>query len=354
MNSVGGGKDNEQEFLAAVTEQQTRSISRARVLDHVVENTILRDESPEAQLGRQRRVIRAAFGEFMCTLIFFSILFSVIANGTQSGWEDFDLTYAKALVSGFQATGVIYTFSSVSGAHFNCNISFALWLTGRLSNRRCVLYIAVQLLASVVAMAVVAAMFHGDLNTLYAACAVEPEDDMRIGKVFATEFLTTFILTYVAFTVAFLDAEGEKKNTMSFKGISDSKGLTVYTSTPQSKAGFAPLAIGFTVVTLSLVGGSSGPAFNQNRMFGPAVFSGKWAYFYVYYIAELCGAAAAALIAHHLHLLSEAQEKEESIRTSTMTSTGARSKVGLSSLPSDSKGSLDTPILDDIANSSSL
>lgn len=310
-----GANGEDKDLLSVVAEEQMRLDNTTRCLDHV-ENTVLRDKSPEAKLGRRRRFMRAVYGEFMCTLIFFTILFSVIANGTLSGWSEFDTMYAKALVSGFQATGVIYTFSSVSGAHFNCNISFALWLTGRLSNRRCFVYILVQLLASIVAMAIVTAMFHGDMKSLYDACAVVPSDTQRVGKVFATEFVTTFILTYVAFVVAFVDAENEKKHTMSFKGISDSKGLTVYTSTPQSKAGFAPLAIGLTVFTLSMVGGSSGPAFNQNRMFGPAVFSGKWDFFYVYYIAELCGAAAASLLVHHLHRIAEKQEKEESVRTS--------------------------------------
>jgi len=301
-------------LMTAVVEEEVRLRSTARSIDDAVKSKYLRDNSPEAKLGRRRRMIRAAFAEFMCTLIFFTMVFSVIAHGTVSGWNEYDLTYAVALVSGFQATSVIYTFSSASGAHFNCNISFALWLTGRLSNRRCVVYIAVQLLASVVAMGLVAGMFHGDLQTLYDACSLVPTDNVRIAKVFATEFITTFILTYVAFTVAFLDAESEKKHSMSFKGISDSKGLTVYASTPQSKAGFAPLAIGLVVFSLAMVGGSSGPAFNQNRMFGPAVFSGKWAYFYVYYAADLCGAASASLIAHNLHLLG--LEQEESMRSS--------------------------------------
>lgn len=118
---------------------------------------------------------------------------------------------------------------------------------------------------------------------------------------FATEFFLTFILTYVAFTVAFEEAESEKKNNLNFKGISDSKGLTVYASNPQSKTGFAPLAIGLTIFSLNLIGGSSGGAFNEGRMFGPAIASGNWDYFYIYWIAQLCGAAAAALLVTNLH-----------------------------------------------------
>ena len=290
-------------LLADVTELQVQKEATLKAIDDVINTKVLRDKSPEAKRGRRNRMLRAAYGEFACTIIFFTVLFSVIANGTINNWTTYEMTYLKALVSGLMATAVIYAFSSVSGAHFNCNISFALWLTNRLSNRRFVFYVCVQLLGSIVAMALVAATFHGDMKEIYDACSVIPSDENSpyVPKIFATEFLTTFILTYVAFTVAFEDAEHEKKSAMNFKGISDSKGLTVYASTPQSKTGFAPFAIGFTVFGLGLVGGTSGGAFNQVRMFGPAVFSGKWKYFYVYWIAQLCGAGIAALIVSNLY-----------------------------------------------------
>lgn len=101
---------------------------------------------------------------------------------------------------------------------------------------------------------------------MYNAIAVTPLDDTALGRVFFTEFVTTFILTYTAFTVAFEDAENQKKESMSFKTISDSKGLTLYASNPQSKTGFAPFSIGFTIFSLNLVGGSSGGAFNPGKI----------------------------------------------------------------------------------------
>ena len=97
-----------------------------------------------------------------------------------------------------------------------------------------------------------------DLSGIYSAIAVTPISTQNLGRVFFTEYVTTFILTYTAFTVAFEDAENQKKESMSFKTISDSKGLTLYASNPQSKTGFAPFSIGLTIFSLSLVGGSSG------------------------------------------------------------------------------------------------
>lgn len=244
--------------LAVTDEINKHEVAIKNVSDNLV-SEVLRDRSPAAKRSRRIRMMKAAYGEFMCTTIFFTLIFSCIANSVEQGtWTSFEHTYGPAIVSGFSATAVIYTFSSISGAHFNCSISFALWLTNKLSNRRCIFYMLVQLLGSCVAMGLTGLMFPNNLKTIYETCAVVPANDQHLGKVFATEFITTFILTYVAFVNALADAESEKKNNLTFKGISDTKGLTVYATSPQSKTGFAPLAIGLTVFCLAMVGGSSG------------------------------------------------------------------------------------------------
>jgi glycerol uptake facilitator-like aquaporin len=193
-------------------------------------------------------------------------------------------------------------------AHFNPNASFALWLTGKLSNRKVIVYVSVQLLASVVGMLIVTAIFPDDHDEFFKAIAIVPADDTYLGKVFATEFFTTFFLVYTAFTVAFEDAEKNKKDNLSVKTLADSRGLTVYASNPQSKTGFAPFSIGFTIFSLSLVGGTSGGAFNQARMFGPALITNRWDYFYLYYIAQILGAACASTVVHNLHRLGLKQD----------------------------------------------
>jgi len=45
---------------------------------------------------------------------------------------------------------------------------------------------------------------------------------------------------------------------MNLNTVSSTRGLTIYATTPQSKFGFAPLAIGFTVFSVTQVGGTSG------------------------------------------------------------------------------------------------
>lgn len=301
------------ELLVVAKQKDLTTDLANKKIDLVIQEKVLKDSSPEAKAGRRRMLIRAAYGEFMCSLLFYAPIFCVLANGNISGWNGELISLSSAFVAGFQAVGVSFAFSSVSGAQFNSAISFALWLTGKLSNRRALLYIFVQLFASIMGMVIVACIFNGNLQHVYEDLAVTPVDDHQLGKVFATEFFLTFFLTYVAFTVAFEDAENQKKDTMSFKTISDSKGLTLYASTPQSRTGFAPFSIGFTIFSLCLVGGTSGGAFNPGRLLGPAVFSGKWDYIYLYWFGELLGASTAALLVNNLHRfgLTQPSRKDE-------------------------------------------
>ena len=53
--------------------------------------------------------------------------------------------------------------------------------------------------------------------------------------------------------------------------------------------------------SVSLAGGTGGSALNPARMFGPALFSGRWNYFYIYWLGEVSGAITAALLVNNLH-----------------------------------------------------
>ena len=79
------------------------------------------------------------------------------------------------------------------------------------------------------------------------------------------------------------------------------EGLIIYETTPISKSGFAPFAIGFSVFVLCMFGGTCGISLNPARMLGPAIFSGCWDYMYVYWLAEFAGAALAAIMVTRIH-----------------------------------------------------
>lgn len=308
-----------------ITESFINKIDHAKdKLDHRI-NAIInkkeKDNSPLAKRGRMKMAMRAIVGEFFCCLMFYTPVYGCIVNLNYNGGNIFT-TECLAFVQGLQATAVCFAFSGVSGAHFNSAVSFALWLTGKLSNRKVVLYILVQLLASILSMSVVLSMFKYDNIDMARVCTVTPQSGGdKLGFVFASEFFMTFILVFTAFTVVFEDAEEQKKQSMSFQTIGDSRGLTLYASTPQSKAGFAPFAIGFTVFSLCLIHGESGGAFNPSRMFGPALISGKWDYLWLYWISQFLGAAIAGLLVHNfrrfgIELMSHTNEisAEQAVR----------------------------------------
>ena len=307
------------EIVNAAREKEDKISSDLAALETVIQNQVLKDCSPAAKRGRRQMLMRAVYGEFLATFLFFCPIFSCLVNGHVSGWKPEGIALAAALVTGFQGIGLSFAFSGISGAILNPAVSFALWLTGKLSNRRCVYYILAQFLASILSMVVITCMFSGEMGGIYNYLAVVPPDNANLGKVFATEFFLTFMLTYTAFTVAFEDAEAQKKESMSIKKISDAKGLTLYATTPQSKTGFAPFSIGFILFSISLIGGTSGGAFNPGRLFGPAIFSGKWDYLYLYWLGEILGAGTAGLLVNNLHQFGLKAQVDRAIITTTAT-----------------------------------
>lgn len=260
-----------------------------------------RDESQQAKLWRRKLMFRALWAEFMATCCFLIPIFGGIANGVRGGWDAGTLNGFVCLLAGLCITAVTFAFSDMSGANCNCAISFALWLSGGLSNRKLVTYSVVQILGSIVSTAVVVVMFEGPIDELTTPMTLTPTPGASLYKAFFTEFFCTFLLTYLAFTVVFEEASRLKADKMSVKSFNHNNGLTLYASTPQSKAGFAPFAIGFIVFALAMIGGSSGSAMNPCRILGPAIFSGKWDYFYLYVGAQYFGAGTAAILASSAH-----------------------------------------------------
>lgn len=330
------------EYLVnTVRENEEKKDTEDAVLESVIQNQVLRDRSPEAKKGRRQMLLRAVYGEFMATLLFFCPIFLVLVHGHESGWTPEGITLSAAMVTGFQGIGLSFAFSGISGAILNPAVSFALWSTGKLSNRRACYYILVQLGASVVAMIIVSFMFSGHLGGAYNFLAVTPNDGANLGKVFATEFFLTFFLTYTAFTVAFEDAEAQKKESMSIKKISDTKGLTLYATTPQSKTGFAPFSIGFVLFSISLAGGTGGAAFNPGRLFGPAIFSGKWDSLWLYWLGEVLGATTAGLLVNNLHkigLKAMAREGESAAKSAGLAMAHSSQMVPLEVAAGEDKG----------------
>jgi aquaporin Z len=157
---------------------------------------------------------------------------------------------------------MVFAGGHVSGGHYNPAVSTAVFLRGKLAQNEYVAYVGTQILAALVAAAVVAILGY----TPKAAVPVA-----GVGKMLIVEFLFTFALAYVVLNVATAD---------------DTAGNSFY-----------GLAIGFTVMAGAVsVGGISGGVFN------PAVAVGvstaglvSWSMLWVYLVANLAGGAAAAV-----------------------------------------------------------
>jgi glycerol uptake facilitator-like aquaporin len=241
---------------------------------------------------------RALLGEFLCTFIFLFIAMAVPWNMTRIN-NLTNLPSTEAIAVSFIGVAVIYSFADISGAHFNPAVTFATVVTGKMTWKKGCAFVAAQLLGSVWAAFWFIVVFPDGVRNM-KTLALTPNPEIGVGHHIMMEFTLTFFLIYVIFSVAF-DTVDSKNVEVKQIGLSGDEGaknvnarnLTIYTASGNTKAGFAPIAIGFTLGLLSLVGGSvSGGAYNPARVFGAAMCSGIWDGQWVYWIGDLLGAAA--------------------------------------------------------------
>ncbi|KAI9105523.1 aquaporin-like protein [Phlyctochytrium arcticum] len=310
-----------------------------------------------AMTEKRRVLLRAVFGEGLCTFLFLFIVEAVtVNNGRQEQPENLTLS---AVATAFCSIALIYSFADVSGAHFNPAVTFATMVTGKVSLRKGTFsfkvlgllvpkrlrpffsglaFISIQLVAamfSVVALMIVFPGPHAGYSSIAASVVVDIDDSTHVARAFFMEVMLTFILVYVIFATAFdtVDTSNQvkvkpKKGANGVvapvaKDESVGRYLTIYTTSGNTKAGFAPFAIGFTLGFLGLIGGTvSGGAFNPARAFGPALFSGHWDHHWVYWGGDFLGAALAGWAQHFF-----AHEAQQHSGASAKTKTGAADEV---------------------------
>jgi aquaporin Z len=155
---------------------------------------------------------------------------------------------------------MVYAGGHISGAHYNPAVTIAVLVRGRTTTKDAIVYIFVQIVAGLVAAAMV-----GFLK----ADAVIPAIDHTVANSMVAEFLFTFALCFVVLNTA--TAKATEGN--SYFG----------------------LAIGITVmVGAYAVGGISGGAFNPAVAFGISSMGiSAWADLWIYLVACFVGGGVA-------------------------------------------------------------
>jgi MIP family channel proteins len=176
-----------------------------------------------------------------------------------------------ALAHGLVLAVLVSALGAVSGAHFNPAVTAGVWLAGRMTPLRSGAYVLAQLVGALGAGLALRAVFPeaswapSSIGTPALGAGISPLAGIAI------EAILTVVLLLAVFGTA-IDPRAPR---------------------------IGGLAIGLAVAADILVGGPlTGAAMNPARWFGPAVASGAFDNWYVWWVGPLLGAAVAAGLFH--------------------------------------------------------
>ena len=184
---------------------------------------------------------------------------------------------AIALAHGLAIAIMVSALFHISGGHFNPAITIGFWVTRRLSTLDSLAYWGAQLLGAAAAAFLLKLVMPEEVVTNTFLGTPELMRDFPRWSGMALEAVTTFFLVLVVFATA-VDEGG------TFRSI----------------AGFA---IGLMITLGILVAGPfTGGALNPARAFGPALASGHWLNWGIYWVGPLGGGFIAGLLYDSLFL----------------------------------------------------
>ena len=215
------------------------------------------------------RLTSALVAETVGTFLFFFVGMGAVITVSWVQGGDTGGLVTVALAHGLALAVMVSALGAISGGHFNPAVTFAVWLTGRIDQARAALYVVAQLVGAVLAALALRAVFNDaawqpvNLGTPAVAAGT------GIVPAIVIEAILTMVLVVAVFGTA-IDPRAPK---------------------------IGGLAIGLAVAADILMGGPlTGAAMNPARWLGPAVVSGTFADWYVWWIGPLVGAAIIALV----------------------------------------------------------
>jgi aquaporin Z len=182
-----------------------------------------------------------------------------------------------ALAFGLSVLTMAYAVGNISGCHLNPAVSIGLAVSKRFPVKELPAYIAAQLVGAVVASSVLYAIASGadgfSLSGGFAANGYAEHSPG--GYALPAAFLAELVLTFFFLLIIL--------------GATDSR----------APAGFAPIAIGFTLCLIHLIGiPVTNVSVNPARSTGPALFVQGWAVaqLWLFWLAPIGGAVVAAFV----------------------------------------------------------
>jgi aquaporin Z len=182
----------------------------------------------------------------------------------------------RQVVTGFLfgSTGALIAISmigKISGAHINPVVTIAFWLFRKIDSRTAMVYVLAQLIGAVIGGLLL--LLWGQMGKSVDFGATLPGKGYSLQTVFFGEVITTF--TMVSLLLVFI---GFRK---------------IRSYTPA----IFPVLYAIMVPLESAISGTST---NPARSLGPALVSGQWQGWWIYWIGPLTGALLASLICSFL------------------------------------------------------
>ena len=214
------------------------------------------------------RLTSVLVAEAVGTFLFFFVGMGAVVMGSHTGDGGGGLV-GVALAHGLALAVLVSALGPISGGHFNPAVTLGVWITGRIDATRAGVYVAAQLLGGLAAGLALRLVFPESSWEPVALGTPAIGDGITVVGAIVIEAVLTVLLLMAVFGTA-IDRRAPK---------------------------IGGLAIGLAVAADILMGGPlTGAAMNPARWFGPAVASGTFADWYVWWIGPLLGAAIAALI----------------------------------------------------------
>ena len=214
------------------------------------------------------RLNAALVAEAVGTFLFFFVGAGSVVLATQAGANGPGLV-GIAFAHGLALAVMVSALGAVSGGHFNPAVTVAVRLAGRIEWTHAAAYVVAQLIGAA-----------------------------------AAGFLLLAVMPAQAAKDSFLGTPTLGSDTSVVAGIVIEAVLTVVlvltvfgTAVDRRAPRLGGMAIGLAVAADVLMGGPlTGAAMNPARWFGPALASGHWENWYVWWIGPLIGAIVAAVI----------------------------------------------------------